>query len=79
LSGELQMDWWKALQVRPCLSCRKSEECYRQRCRMGSSQTVRATERRLVGEAKCVRRWSNGAVEEKTRIGGGGPEVVTIP
>lgn len=50
LSGELQTGWWKALQVRPCLSCRKMEECYRQQCRTGSSQTVRATERRSVGE-----------------------------
>ena len=55
LSGELQTDWWKASQVRPCLSCRKNEECYRQQCRTGSSQTVRATERRSVGETKCVR------------------------
>jgi hypothetical protein len=29
----------EALQVRPCLSCRKSEECYRQQCGTGSSQT----------------------------------------
>ena len=43
LSGELQMDSWKALQVRPCLSCRKNGEYYRQQCRTGSLQTVRAT------------------------------------
>jgi hypothetical protein len=62
----VQTDWWTALQVRPCLSCRKYEECYRQQCRTGSSQTV--SHRVQVSRGmKCVRRWSNGAVDEKNK------------